>query len=388
MNATTATRPPILHRALVLMVVAELGALTSFYLLLSVVPMVVDGAAGAGAATAALMLATVAAELGTPRLVARFGYRCVIACSLLLLGLPALALLADISLGTVLAVCLLRGAGFGVMMVAGGALAAELVPPQRRGEGLGLYGAAVGLPGVVGLPLGVWLATHAGFGVVYVAATGTALAGLAVLAALPRRTADPGQPGGVVAGLRCGAMVRPAIVFGATAMAAGIVVAFLPLAVPGDVTLALLAQAGTATVARWLAGRHSDRHGPAALLAPGLLLATGGILALVVTTDPAVAVAAMALFGIGFGIAQNASLATMLGRVSPAGYGTVNAIWSLAYDGGMGVGAAGFGALATWTGIPVALAVTALLMLAALKPAITVTRQGEDQCARSSCRSS
>src|SRR3954447_12245077 len=379
MNAVTAAAPvrvPIVTRPLVLMLVADLGALTSFYLLLSVVPMVVAGVAEAGAATASLMLATIAAELVTPRLIARFGYRAVIAGSLLLLGLPTLALLAGTSTTAVLVVCLLRGAGFGVMMVAGGALAAELVPAERRGEGLGLYGAAVGLPGVVGLPLGVWLAAHAGFPVVFVAATVTALAGLAVLPALPARSADPGEPAGVAAGLRTGVLVRPALVFGATAMAAGIVVAFLPLAVAGSgtVTLALLAQAATATVARWLAGRHSDRHGPAALLIPGLLVATAGMLTLVVTTDPAAIVAGMCLFGTGFGITQNASLVTMLGQVSPAGYGMVNAIWSLAYDGGMGAGAGGFGALATWTGLPVALAVTSLIMLAALRPARTVTR--------------
>jgi len=378
MNATTvAKRPPIVTRPLVLMLVADLGALTSFYLLLSVVPIVVAGTARAGAATAALMLATMAAELVTPRLIARFGYRAVIAGSLLLLGLPALALTVTTSMPVVLAVCVLRGAGFGVMMVAGGALAAELVPVERRGEGLGLYGAAVGLPGVVGLPLGVWLAAHAGLPVVFAAATATALAGLAVLPSLPARPAGSGLPAGVAAGLRHGAMVRPALVFGATAMAAGIVVTFLPLAVPGSaaVTQALLAQSVTATVARWLAGRHSDRHGPTALLVPGLLVATAGMLTLVITTDPAVVVAGMALFGIGFGIVQNASLVTMLGQVSPAGYGMVNAIWSVAYDGGMGLGAAGFGALATWTGLPVAFAVTTLIMLAALKPARRVTRR-------------
>ncbi|HEV7648817.1 MAG TPA: MFS transporter [Actinophytocola sp.] len=383
MNAATATAPvrvPIVTRPLVLMLVAELGALTSFYLLLSVVPMVVGGVAGAGAATATLMLATVAAEPVTPRLVARFGYRAVIAGALLLLGLPALALLAGTSTTTVLVVCALRGVGFGVMMVAGGALAAELVPAGRRGEGLGLYGAAVGLPGVVGLPAGVWLAAHAGFAVVFVAATLTALAGLAVLRALPARSADPGKPAGIAAGLRRGALVRPALAFGATAMAAGIVVAFLPLAVTGSatVTVALLAQSVTATAARWLAGRHSDRHsdrhGPAALLVPGLIVATAGMLTLVVTTDPAAVVAGMALFGTGFGITQNASLATMLGQVSPAGFGMVNAIWSLAYDGGMGLGAAGFGALATWTGLTAALAVTSLIMLAALRPARTAAR--------------
>ena len=76
--------------------------------------------------------------------------------------------------------------------------------------------------------------------------------------------------------------------------------------------------------------------------------------------------AAMALFGAGFGATQNASMTLMLNRVAPSTYGTVSAIWNLAYDAGIGVGAFGFGVVAARTGYPPAFAVTAALMLAAL----------------------
>jgi predicted MFS family arabinose efflux permease len=71
----------------------------------------------------------------------------------------------------------------------------------------------------------------------------------------------------------------------------------------------------------------------------------------------------MLLFGAGFGVTQNASLALMFDRVSPSGYDAASALWSLAYDGGLGLGAAGFGVLVMWTGYPAAFAVTAVLML-------------------------
>ena len=41
-------------------------------------------------------------------------------------------------------------------------------------------------------------------------------------------------------------------------------------------------------------------------------------------------------------------------------------MWNLAYDGGMGLGAAGFGVLAVHTGYPAAFALTAALLLTAL----------------------
>jgi predicted MFS family arabinose efflux permease len=89
------------------------------------------------------------------------------------------------------------------------------------------------------------------------------------------------------------------------------------------------------------------------------------------TGHPVAVIIAVGLFGIGFGVAQNATLTLMYARVSTAGYGTVSAMWNFAYDAGMGVGAVAFGWLAAGTGYPWAFALTALAMLGALVPALT-----------------
>jgi predicted MFS family arabinose efflux permease len=367
-------------RPLLLAFASAFGSATGFYLLLSAVPLyaasIGAGGAGAGLATGALMLATVAAEPVAPGLVARFGYRATLAAGLVLLGAPAFALGAAPTMAGVVAVCLARGAGFGITVVVGSALVAELVPPERRGEGLGLYGVVVGVPSVAALPLGVWLAGSVGYAPVFVAGGVAALTALAAVPGLPGR-ADPepghGRPVGVLAGLGRPALLRPLIVLFATAMAAGVVVTFLPLALPGAsgglAAFALLAQAAAATLARWWAGRYGDRRGPAVLLAPAVLAAGIGVLALVAIASPAAAVAGMLLFGAGFGVAQNATISLMFERVPPSGYGTVSALWNMAYDAGLGVGAAAFGVIAVQTGYPWAFALTAAFVLAALLPA-------------------
>jgi predicted MFS family arabinose efflux permease len=370
-------RPRIANPALVLVFVSSFGALTSFYLLLSVVPLYATSVGargiGAGLATGALMLSTVVAELGTPRLMARFGYRPVFAAGLVLLGAPALALPASAGMAAILAVCVVRGLGFAIVVVMGGALVASLVPPGRRGEGLGLYGVVTGVPSVVALPLGVWLVGHIGYPPVFVAGAVAALLGLAVVPRLPDHRPEPTQSVGVLAGLRTPAVVRPAIVFSATAMAAGVVVTFLPLTITGAsgnlAALALLAQAAAATLSRWWAGRHGDRHGAARLLMPGVVAAATGMLVPVLVGGSAAVVVGMVLFGAGFGVTQNASLALMFDRAPTSGYGMVSAVWNLAYDGGLGVGAAGFGVVAALTGHSPALVLTAAVVLAALAPA-------------------
>ena len=72
--------------------------------------------------------------------------------------------------------------------------------------------------------------------------------------------------------------------------------------------------------------------------------------------------------GTGFGLAQNASLTLMFERVTAEGYDMVSALWNLAYDAGMGVGAAGFGVLVTRSGYPAGFALVGALMLGALTP--------------------
>ncbi|MFJ9727608.1 MFS transporter [Streptomyces sp. NPDC101209] len=381
---TAPARPSLLTRPLLLRFVSLVGASVSFFLLLSVVPAYAAGSGGgnaAGLATGSLMLATVLGELVTPRLVARHGYRPTLMAGLVLLGAPALVLTVSSDIAWIVAVCLLRGLGFALTIVAGGALTATLIPAERRGEGLALVGVVSGVPSLVALPLGLWLVAHAGYGTVAVIGGTAALAATVSVLGLPaadtrKAQAAPGRdrPVGVLRGLRTGALLRPVLVFATTATAAGIIVTFLPLAVPqahsGVVTVALFVQPAAATATRWLAGRHGDRHGSARLVLPGLLLSAAGVAVIATTGAPAAVIAGTALFGAGFGIAQNSTLALMYARVSPSSYGTVSALWNLAYDGGMGVGAAGFGVLAGATGYPWAFAVTAGAMSAALVPVV------------------
>lgn len=369
-----ARRQRLVSARLALVFVCTFGASTSFYLLLSVVPLyavsVGAGGLGAGLATGALMLSTVGTELVTPRLVARFGYRLVLLAGLVLLGAPALALPSSRNLAAILLVCVVRGVGFAIVVVVSGALVAELVPPERRGEGLGVSGIVVGVPGMVALPLGVWLVGRVGFPVVFVAGALAALATLVAVRRLPGRQPGPERSLGVLAAIRTPALLRPAVLFSTTTMAAGVVVTFLPIAASsasrGLVPVALLVQSATSTLTRWWAGRHGDRHGAARLLAPAVLLAAAGMLLLVLVANPVAVMLAMVVFGSGFGVAQNVTLAMMFQRVEPSGFGTVSALWNLAYDGGLGAGAVGVGLLTAPVGYPASFALTAGVVLLGL----------------------
>ena len=72
----------------------------------------------------------------------------------------------------------------------------------------------------------------------------------------------------------------------------------------------------------------------------------------------------------GYDITQNVSLTVMYNQVPESGYSMVSAVWNLAYDVGMGAGAATFGLLAARTGYPVGFLLTALVLPAPLILAI------------------
>ena len=383
-SGLSAPRARLISGRFVMMLASSFGALTSFYLLLSVTPMYAmsagAGSAVAGVVTGSLMLSTVLAEFASPRLMRRYGYRAVFAAGALLLGGPALALLTPPSVVTIVAVSIARGIGFGLNTVVIGALVATTVPAERRGEGIGLAGVVACVPAIVALPSGAWLAHSAGYPVVIVI---TAASALAPLLAVPRLAGPAGQragagqhqaePAGLLASLRSGGQLRPFLVFVATTAPAGVVAAFLPLAsgVSSNVAaLGLFTQAVTATASRWWAGRRGDRHGHARLLIPGLLIAAAGMTSLIWVPVPAVVIAGMGLFGIGFGITQNATFALMIDRAPASGIGTASALWNLAYDAGYGAGPIVFGLFVTHAGYPAAFALTGLLILTALLPAV------------------
>jgi predicted MFS family arabinose efflux permease len=360
---------------------AEFTSLTSFLLLLSVMPMLAaaagTGSSGAGLITGSLLLGTVAAEVAAAAAIRRFGYRTVLAAGAVLLGAPALAMLVREPQAVMVSVSVVRGFGFGLCGVVTGALTAKLLPPERRGEGLGLLGIVAGVPAIVALPAGIWLAGHHLAAAAAAMAAAAALLPLAAIRWLPggreaRNTARSGRPRAARSPGRSAATtaLRLPLIFAAATIAAGVLDSFLPLAkgIPSNLaSAALLVQAVTATLSRWQAGKRGDRYGHTRLLIPALAVAALGMAAMIALGSPVMIFAGMVLFGTGFGVIENATFALLIGQLPEA---KASALWNLAYDAGYGAGPAVFGLICVSTGYPAAFALTGALILATLPAAV------------------
>lgn len=393
----TSTRTPGVFPLLV----AVAAGFAAFSLMLPVAPLAVldagGGASLAGATTAAFMGVTVLTQLATSRAIDAVGYRVVMMVSAAFLGLPALAQLLSENPWVILGISAVRGVGFGTLVVTQYALAARLVPASALGRVSGAVGVAGGAAQMVGLPLGLAIASSwAGFAGVYVLTAAVGLAGAALCLIIPN-PASGGQesplaenkspladkesplaenkpslgekepplagedsaPKASTSNAKWGRLLVPALALSSVSMGYGAVSSFLPAAARdldpaagaaiAGVLLSLVG--GAQMVSRYGAGVSADRTQRAGfLLLPGLVVAGVGIAGtwwVLVGHEPVWwLVPLMLAFGAGFGVVQNEALLVLFSRVPRAGITRASTAWNVAFDAGTGVGSLLLGAVA------------------------------------------
>ncbi len=388
-SLTQLARVPGIGAAFILVLLAFGG----FSLLLPVVPLAVVRGGGselvAGATTGVFMTVTVLVQLFTPRSIAAVGYRWILAIGSALLGLPSGLLAVFDESFAVLAISGIRGAGFGMMTVAGSALVAELAPPGMLGRATSLVGLAVGISEALFLPLGLWLLNAFGLATVAWGATAFGVVGLVAAVRLPDVHPAPPEGTNESSLSRRGVLVLlagPFMVMLAVSLPYGAVASFLSPAldsivsgsgaVVAGVGLGLL---GAGVIAgRTFAGMISDRRGPGALVWPGLFVSATGMAGiaglLAVGASPWWFVAPSVVFGLGFGAVQNEALVGSFERMPRSKLGTASASWNISFDAGTGLGSIVMGGIAGF-GYVVLFTVAAVVVLLVGGPAAVGARR-------------
>ncbi|MGD7707346.1 MFS transporter [Microlunatus sp. Y2014] len=385
MTDPTGTRTHHNRRSLIVLLAVTVLAFVNYAALLPVVPLwAASGGAGSvivGATTGVMMAATVLAQVSMPLLFRLMRLRTMIMVGAILLGAPAplYALSSDIVL--IMGVTLVRGFGFGLVVVAGATLVADVAPPGQLARAASYYGAAAALPNLAALAGGVWVAQTWGFGIVFVVAGASSVVAALLAVVLP------GRPRGTfsVTSLDDTRRIAPPIaVFVTTSASFGATTTFLPLSGPDAATaaLALLATSVALVSGRLLAGVVSDRVGPGRMLLPAVALVILGCVGIAGSlTGPAwLLLLSAAVLGLGFGACQNDSFVLTIHRLGLDRTGTASTIWNIAYDGGMGLGAVAFGGVLGLLGhgeafLALAATITVVTVVAALGGA---QRQGPD----------
>jgi predicted MFS family arabinose efflux permease len=331
----------------------------------------------AGVVTAVLLTVTIAVQLTVPALTARFGIGPVLVAGLVAMGVPSPFYVLGDSLGWISALSAVRGAGFAVLTVLGATLAAQVAPPERRGESIGLYGLAIAIPNLVAVPAGVALVLNGHVGwLSWLAAS--PLLGVPLVPLLMRSVAPQARPGPATGRTAVRAALAPSLVLFVVTLAGGGLVTFLPIERPDGVlaTAALLLFGVTGAVTRWRAGLLADRLGSRLLMPLALVVAAVGLVLVGVGlwSGGVWVLVGAAVFGAGFGAAQNLTLLAAFARAGENGTTTASAMWNISFDAGTAIGALALGFLAAGIGLDWTYVVMAGLLAAAVPLASAAAR--------------
>ncbi|MHB8917564.1 MAG: MFS transporter [Desulfocucumaceae bacterium] len=353
-------KQPLWTRNFVLICLVNMMVFTSFYFLLPTLPVFIaevlkGDASDIGYNIGVLSLTAVLVRPLAGFLLDSVGRKkvLIVAFIFFVLAMAAYSLVTSLTLLFVLRV--LHGLSWGFTTTAAGTIAADVVPPARRGEGLGYYGLSNTLAMAAGPSLGVFLLSSAGYNQLFTACFIISAVGLLILLAVsyPESTSK--------VKLSWESFFEPkvfslSLTLFFVAVVYGGIVSFITLygmdlGVKNAGTY-FLVYALTLLVVRPYAGRAFDRKGPGKIMAAGfgaislafvLLFLAGGNLLFIVSAVS---------MGVGFGIVHPTIMAMAINRVAHFRRGAANATVFSAFDLGIGLGSILLGLLSKKVGLP------------------------------------
>lgn len=253
----------------------------------------------------------------------------------------------------------LHGIGFGMATTAAGAVAIELVPDRRKGEGIGYFSLFMSLAMVVGPFLGLTIMqTHNNsllFGVCIMFALLAFLLGVTIR--IPQAISRVAVKSESESGWR--KFIEPralpiSLAGSVLAFSYGAITTFLSVyakAIGLDTYASyfFMVFALMIVISRPFTGKWFDRSGPHLLVYPGVILFTLGMITLSIAASPVLFLVAGGMLGLGFG-AMLPSFQTIAIQAAPAHRrGLATGTYFLLFDSGYGIGSYVLGAVASRT---------------------------------------
>lgn len=262
----------------------------------------------------------------------------------------------------------MQGVSMGIFTTAMLAIVGNLLPPERRGSGLGLYQAANAAAALYGAALAIFVIDRFGFAAAFLLSGGAALLALILATGTGDPMAPPprvaGTPGRGLRGLISPTAVLPALVFACVTTPWGTITAFLPLFALerdlGNVGLFYTAAGLAQLTARMSAGWIGDRIGRDAVVIPALAAAAVALLVLSQVQSPLMLIVCALAYGFGLAATQTSIAVIVIDRTPPAILGSGMATYTMAWDVGQVIGAILLGLIVDATSYGFVFALTAV----------------------------
>jgi len=247
---------------------------------------------------------------------------------------------------------MVQGIGWGFSTTAGGTIATDLIPPKRRGEGMGYFGLSGNLALAFGPALGLTLVGIISFTQLFLICAACGLAAFLLSSKIRYKQVEASEHKTTTVKFDIfeKTAIQPSLLLFFITFTFGGIATFLPLhAIERGVTgieTYFLVYALFLMLSRTFAGRIYDKKGHIYVFLPGTVFIFTAMLLLAWLPSITVLLIAAALYGLGFGSVQPALQAWAVDKAPGNRKGMANATFFSFFDLGIGLGAIIFGQLA------------------------------------------
>jgi MFS family permease len=347
------------------MLVGSLFLFIAFYMLYPTLPLFIKQMGGneaqVGLAMGVFMLSSVLFRPLVGGLLDRFGRRPFVVLGLLLF-IVAMYLYDWIGgIIVLMGLRILHGMSWAVSSTAMQTAITDMIPPARRGEGLGWLGLAMTLAMASGPLFGVWVTQNLSYHALFLFAVGLSAAALLLTFGVKMPFRPQSGAGRIEVVEKAVLPITVAVFF--LFIAYGGITTFIPLfadSIGVNSGAFFLAFAATLALSRPMSGKLSDRYGETVVIIPALVITISGLLALSLSTGLIGVLVAAVLYGIGFGSAHPVLHAAAIRLARPDRKGVANASFATAIDLGIGLGAIMLGWVSQYTSYQVLFTVSAV----------------------------
>ncbi|WP_040286455.1 MFS transporter [Sporosarcina koreensis] len=365
--------------------------LVMYMLMVTMAPYAVDeygaSASMAGLVSGIFIIGTLLARLGTGRVIESVGSRKILLIGMMLSVIAVGLYFTATNLVLLMIIRFIHGMGLGIASTATGTMIAQIIPPMRRGEGIGYFSMSTVLATAIGPFFGIYLSQHVEFKWLFAFALGLGIIGLFMFFFVERRPEEEGHevvedenaPKGIANYIE-----KRAIPIGIITLLAGVgysgVLSFLSFFAKeanlvNAASFFFLVYALAILVSRPFSGKLLDRKGGTFVVLPSLVLFAVGLFVLSGTTSGIVLLIAGAIIGLGFGNFQSCAQAIALIGVPIKRIGIATSTFYIFLDFGFGFGPYFLGGIATSYGYRDLYLVLAGLIVVALVLYLLIARK-------------
>lgn len=353
MNTNT-SQPPIFTRNFIMVTVINMFIFFSFQMIFPTLPLYIKKLGGDDTVIGLVMGVFVVSSIITRPFAGlaldKIGRRPVFIAGLIILAFSAYFYGAFPIISSIVLIRLLHGLGWGIAGTSAATIAAEIIPKERFGEGMGYFSLANSLSMAIAPAAGIYISIHYGFKNLFTLSSVLVVASVAMAFYLGYRPFQPDKRSFRQIRLYDKSAWGPAFMFFFVSLTWGGVTSFLPLYAYSkgisDIGSFFSIYALAIIFSRVFSGKIIDRYGYDIAIIPGLILLIAALLLLTIAETRTNFLVVGFIYGLGFGAVQMSLQTMVVKNVPRQRLGAANATFYTGLDAGIGLGATILGSIA------------------------------------------